>query len=169
MEGSIGQLRRILRRALHKRCWNVTAGGCTLPEFTLAMGRKVRRRKALRNPALSTEFRHFEGEVSFFIRCAWRVDRCGSIVASNIDSEEHIASGLNNLLGRTLLAITVVEPGWDLVLRFTSGWRLTTFSTYTENFDDIMKNWHARIAATKVYAGPGVKIEIKDLSCNYTF
>jgi hypothetical protein len=154
---NVGQL---LKRALGKKCWYVVVGGCTVPQFKLALGKKVKRQKPILNSALSREYREFEAEVSFFIRCWWRLEHGSSVVVSSIDREKAIVKGLERLVGERIEAIKVNEPAWDLLLEFSNDWHLRVFGSQTENDSDLLKNWHASIRAQRVYAGPGAKIEI---------
>jgi hypothetical protein len=160
MENSARNVGQLLKQALGKKCWYVTVGGCTLPQFKLELGNKVRRKKPIRNSALARQVREFEGEISLFIRCWWRLEHGSSVVVSSIDREKAIVKGLERLVGERIKAIKVNEPAWDLLLEFSNDWHLRVFGSQTENDSDLLKNWHARIRAQRIYAGPGAKIEI---------
>src|SRR5712664_3645541 len=114
MKYSARKVGQLLKRALGKKCWYVVVGGSTVPQFKLALGKKVKRQKPILNSALSREYREFEGEVSFFIRCWWRLEHGSSVVVSSIDREKAIVKGLERLVGERIEAIKVNEPAWDL-------------------------------------------------------
>lgn len=85
--GDLANVRRVLFKFCGMKCWHVTVGGSTVPQFTLALGNKVKRQNPLPNPNLSKEFRKYEGEASLFIRCWWRLERGSSVLASSDDEE----------------------------------------------------------------------------------
>lgn len=131
-----------------------------MPQFTLALGEKVRRQNAIRNPALPRAFRVFEGEISFFVRCWWRLERGDTLVVSSNQGEKDIVNGLGRLVGQSLVVAKAVKPAWDLVLHFAGGWVLRVFPNQTETAHYSLRNWQARIHDSKIYAGPGTKLEI---------
>jgi hypothetical protein len=154
-------VRRILKRASGKKCWYVSVGGPTLPQFALALGRKIKRVQAIANPAHPRQFRDFEGEVSFFIRCWWRLEHSDSVLVTSIDEEDKVTKGLNRLVGKSLVKVTTNGPAWDLVLEFNGGLTLKAFPNQPTHAEKHLKNWHARVRALKVYAGPGTALELK--------
>lgn len=161
MKRTVKDILCILAQASGKRCWNVSVGGPTLPQLTLALGKKIKRQKPLPNPAQTSDFRAFEGEISFFIRCWWRLERRSSILASTSDDEANISAGLNRLIGRFLVQVTVAEPAWDLILKFSNGFLLRVFSNQPDNADEHLRNWHARVPGQKIYAGPGMTLNVE--------
>ncbi len=160
MRISVNAVNRILCEVRAQKCWHVTAGGCTLPQFTLALGKPIRRQKPIRNPALSREFCEFEGETSFFIRCWWRLELKGRVVASSEESEDNVVRELNRLVGQSLVRARTLSPAWDLILEFSRGSVLRVFANQSEDADHTAKNWHARVRGKKLYAGPGAKFEV---------
>jgi hypothetical protein len=161
MKNNAKTIRKILKQACGKKCWYVSVGGPTLPQFKLALGRKVKREKPIANPAHPREYRDFDGEASFFIRCWWRLEYRDSALASSIDGEDEITRALTQLVGKSLLKVTANGPVWDLVLEFSGGLALKVFSSQPENADKHLKNWHARVQAQKIYAGPGTALDFK--------
>ena len=128
-------------------------GGCTLPQFKLELGNKVRRKQPIRNSAVPRQVRKFEGEISFFIRCWWRLEHGASVVVSSTDRENPIVKGLERLVGERIEAIKLYKPAWDLLLEFSNEWHLRVFGSQTETDHDLLKNWHARIRAQRICAG----------------
>ena len=114
----------------------------------------------IKNPSMSHEFCNYEGEISFFIRCWWRLEHGNSVVVSSTDEENKIVHGLNHLTGKMIENATAIEPAWDLVLYFSNHWTLRTFSNQTDSADKLLKNWHSRIYDQRIYAGPGARFEI---------
>jgi len=155
-------IQRLLNSVTNAECWHVTVGGSTLPQFTLALGEKIRRENPLKNRSLPAEFRNFEGNVSFFIRCWWRLENGDSILVSSIGSERKIVRELNRLVGRRLLQVSVVEPAWDLLLEFSSKYRLRILCNQADKALKHLKNWHARIGSHAIYAGPGANVEFAE-------
>jgi len=160
MNESMRNIYSRMKDAIGKKCWNVTVGGCTLPQFTMALGKKIRMQEPVNNPSLPKAARIFEGEVSFFIRCSWRLEHGGSIVVTSDDKEELITSALDCLVGRTLEQIKLERPAWDLCLEFSDRWRLKVFADCEIHGYSILRNWHFRIAKNSIYAGPGENIDV---------
>jgi hypothetical protein len=154
------RINSILKTASGKKCWHITVGGVTFPNFTLALGRKIKRESPLQNPKQSKQFRNYEGELSFFVRCSWRLEHGQSMIASSDDEEADGSKGLRKILGKVLVGVKVEPPAWDLELTFSDGWRLKIFCDRSDSEPEFRKNWHAGIQNKKIYAGPGTKLEI---------
>jgi len=160
-DGLIRRAIPILSDAVGKKCWHVTAGGITAPQFSVALGRKIRRDRPLRTPQGSKAFQFYEGEISFFIRCSWRLESEKLVIASSDDAEKPVVLGLRRLAGKTLVDVKVEQPAWDLILGFSGGLRLHVFCDVTNNSAIYLKNWHARVGDTHVYAGPGINLNVE--------
>jgi hypothetical protein len=159
---SIRESRRIFSGAIGKACWHVTVGRPTLPEFSLAFGRKIKRERPLNNLEQTEVFRHNEGEISMFIRTVWRLEQLDVVIASSDDKEAEITAGLSRIVGQNLVGLKVVKPAWDLTLQFANGLRLKVFCERTERGSMLRRNWQARIGATTIYAGPGSQLQMTD-------
>jgi hypothetical protein len=150
----------ILKRSLHKVCWHVSVGGCTLPTFSLAIGGKIKRDRPLRNSAQPVVFRKFEPEISLFVWCAWRLDCDDLVLASNASGAGEIALGLKRIIGRSVTRIKIAPPAWDLVLHFDDRLRLTVFCNHAGKKPRFKGNWQAKVQHTRVFAGPGAKLKV---------
>jgi len=153
------QINRILKTAVGKKCWYVIAGGVTFPNFTLDLGKKIKREIPIRNSALSKQARDYEGEISFFVRCAWRLEHGQFVIASSDDEDADGSKWLENIVGKVLVRARAEPPAWDLELTFSDGWRLKIFCDHTDNKPEFRKNWHFGIQNKKINAGPGTKLE----------
>ena len=160
MNTSSEQVLAILKPALRKVCWHVSVGGCTLPTFSLAIGGKAKRDRALRNPAQPVAFRKYEPEVSLFVWCAWRLDRGDLVEASNDGSASEITRGLKRLVGKSVVKIEITPPAWDLALHFDDCFRLTVFCNHAGKKPSFKGNWQAKVQHTRVFVGPGTKLEV---------
>ncbi len=154
------QISTVLKPFLHKACWHVSVGGCTLPTFSLALGEKFKRARPLKNPAQPSVFRKYEPEISMFVWCAWRLDCGNSIIASDDASAGEITHGLKQIIGKSATSIRPTSPAWDLVIDFEKNLRLTVFCNHTGKKPSFKGNWQAKVGQAKVFAGPGSKLEI---------
>ncbi len=157
---SVGEINALFGGALGKKCWHVAVGGPTLPNFSLALGEKLKRGKPLQNPQQPKVFRHNEGEVSIFVRSVWRLEQGSVVMASSDDKGTEIKTGLNHIVGRKLVGLRVEKPAWDLSLEFSRGLRLKIFCERTAQRTNSRRNWQARIGATRICAGPGTQLQI---------
>lgn len=160
------RMKAIFDGALGLVCWHVSVGSPTLPEFTLALGEKIKRETPLRNKMQPKVFRDHEGEASMMVRCPWRLEQEKDVATSSEDTERHITAGLRRIVGCKLVGWSVESPAWDLSLNFSNGLHLKAFCTRTEHESDLLKNWHARLRKIATYAGPGVRLQISNLTGN---
>jgi hypothetical protein len=159
-ESSAEQIKTLFDGALGKACWHVSIGAPTSPEFSLALGEKIKREKPLENLQQPKVFRHNEGEVSIFVRCVWRLEQGSLVIVSSDDTATDIKRGLSRILGRKLVGLKTEKPAWDLSLEFANGLRLKIFCERTERRSRSRRNWQARIGIAKIYAGPGAQMQI---------
>ncbi len=157
---STEQIKRVFDGALGKSCWHVTVGAPTSPEFSLALGDRVKRQKPLQNPRQSEVFRQNEGEVSIFIRCVWRLEQGSFVIVSSNDTVLKVKRGLRRIVDHKFIGFKVEKPAWDLSLEFTGGLRLRIFCEHTEQKSNSRRNWQARVGTSQVFAGPGTRLEI---------
>ncbi|MBV9123746.1 MAG: hypothetical protein JO112_10350, partial [Planctomycetes bacterium] len=122
----------------------MSSGGGAGSTFQLALGGKVRRPLPLKNPAHAEDFRQFEGEVSLFVWCAWRLDALDRPVTSWDDTEESVAAGLEQLVGSRIDTIEVVPPAWDMTLKFSNSLWLRVFCDHVPGEPSFDGNWDLR-------------------------
>jgi hypothetical protein len=135
-------------------CWYVLCGGCTYPSVKLALGERKRRVIPLKNPAVTDEYREFEGEIGLLVWCPWRLDLPESTLTSSTDTEGSATQELAGLCGQKIESAHVSVPGWDLDLRFSNGISFRAFSNYfgAQAFSTNWEVWY-RDHAVLVKAG----------------
>ncbi len=143
------------------RCWHVSRGGCTLPTFQLALGEKVARPRALRNPAQPEEFRRYEGEANLLVWCSWRLDGPDRLLTSSDDTAEAIVRELGKVVGATADSMTLLAPAWDLVAGFSNGLRLRIFCDHLPGEPSFDGNWELWRRDVVALVGPGTHYDIR--------
>jgi hypothetical protein len=122
----------LVRHVIGRSCWSAMSSQRTDWVIVLDLGQKHRRTMRLANPRLSFLQRTFEGEYSFLIECAWRLDGPDGVVASCFD-ENHpggpMQKGLSALEGRAVEDVSVVNTALDLTITFAHGFVLRCLST----------------------------------------
>lgn len=116
-----------------KPCWGVSAGRGTGSRFVLDLGATVRRAHPVRNPHLMKKQQEYQGELSLFVVCAWRLDSATRVICGWKDSnapDGAMTRGLRALVGRTVESVLVYKPGYDLVIDFR-GYSLEIFCDCT--------------------------------------
>src|SRR6266403_1076814 len=151
---SVEELKALFDEALGKACWHVTVGDPTLPDFSLALGEKLKRAKPLQNLQQPKLFRNNEGEVSIFVRTAWRLEQRNTVLAGSDDKLAEIKTGLNHILRRKLVGAIITEPAWDLSLEFSNGLRLKIFCERTAHRSSSRRNHSIRLLQTGLSKRP---------------
>jgi len=142
-----------LRSLIGKPCWAFYAGESTGPDVIFDFGRKIPRTVPLLNRHLTEEQRYYEGEVSLYITCAWRLDSESEVICGSTDSAAEdgpMVRGLRALVGRTVESTEIVTPGFDLTLRFNGNLALKIFSDQT-NLEDEYDNYSVHLKKHKIY------------------
>lgn len=144
-------------------CWFVCYGAVDSC-FQLACGAKVRRATPLRNPALTTTYRRYEGSANLLIWCTWRIEKMRRIVASSRGNAREIARGLDALCDQRIVAVKAVRPFWDLELDFGSGHRLRIFTDFPVRKNATQDNWLLSLKSELLFAGPGARYGVEQRS-----
>lgn len=121
-----------LEQAFGKVCWSAIASERTDYVIVLDLGEKVRRSMRLANPRLSFLQRTYEGEYSFLVECAWRLDGPKGVITACYDSNEPgglMHRGLREIEGRSLEGASIQGAAFDLTLAFSGGFSLRCLST----------------------------------------
>ncbi len=139
--------------------WFVNCGGAAGSSFSLALGTKVRRSSALKNPSVSEEFREHTGEANLYVWCSWRLV-VGESLASSDQEAARFREGLASLVGGIVQSVAVVEPFHDLELVTNVG-RLQLFCDHVPPEMSYPLNWELTVPGGTVSVGPGVKVEVE--------
>lgn len=146
-----------LRGLIGLPCWYVSAGGCTLPSFQLALGARVPRDRPLANRAQAEEFRTHQPEAGLLVWCSWRLDEPGQETTSSDSQPEPLLAGLGRLVGRSVERVALTGPARDLTLGFTGGATLRVFCdrVASDGSGGGQENWSLHRADGVLFAGPG--------------
>lgn len=142
-------------------CWNVGAGGCVGSSFSLALGKKVRRSRPLKNPTVSDEFREYEGEACLLVWCTWRLGTGEAPIASSDEESDRIAKSLQALVGQKVVRGEVSQPACDMTLTFTNGLRLNVFCDHIPGHPSYSGNWQLHVGGSILLVGPGYDWEME--------
>lgn len=151
----------LVNKLLGLPCWYVSCGGCTLPTFQLALGKKVPRPRPIKNPKHSEEYRHFDGEANLLVWCAWRLDGPDSPLTSWDDTDANVEAMLGKLVGATVESVAVAPPAWDLTLHFTGGLTLRVFCDHVPGNPSFNGNWELWSASAGLCVGPGTRVTVE--------
>ena len=127
-----------------KPCWGIAAGANTGSVLNLHLGGKICRPRLLPNPALSADLRQYRGELSVFIKCAWRLDMEDKIICGWIESCSEggpLARGLHRVLDETVERISLQRPALDLGVHFSNGCVLRLFCDQTYEEEEESSNY----------------------------
>lgn len=130
------KLQRRLRSLEGLPCWSIKAGPGTGSRLMVHFGDKVPRPRPLRNQRLSSEERHFRGEISLFVESCWRLDSYTEVVAGCWDDNrpgKTMLTGLDRLIGSSVAKASAQPPGYDLTIEFSEGLVLHIFCTATNS------------------------------------
>ncbi len=147
-----------------KECWSFYAGPSTGSHVDFDFGKKLPRVvPLLGNPNLTEDQKFYEGEVSLFIQCAWRLDSHDEVVCGSTDSSEKegpMLVGLESIIGRMVEDVEIVGPAFDLTVTLRDDLSLKVFCDQT-NLEDDEHNYslHTR---DKIYiVGPRHRIRFE--------
>jgi hypothetical protein len=130
----------IMTALLGRDCWNVACGGCVGASFQLALGRKVPRARPLRNPKVTEEYRHYEGECGLMVWCSWRLANRKGPLTSSDDESPRRDEGLRGLASRTIVQVGIL-PSWDMHVEFSGGLMLSVFPDHVGAAASFDGNW----------------------------
>ena len=126
-----------------KRVWNVRVG---IGNFvTMEFGRQLTPNK----------FGRSYGEWHLWLcGCEWRIDQRDQILIAGEDSQEQLRVAVQELEGRTLLAVSLYSPAIDATFEFEGGLSLRLFAVNTTE----LESWNLFTPEHKVLVvGPGSK------------
>ncbi len=101
--------------------------------------REVLRTPPLRNPSISDDQRNYEGELSLYVTCAWRLRTTDQVLYGWTDAADdpaQLTSTLEQLVGKRVESVGIRRPAWDLTIQFEGGQILDIFSDQTSLVDE---------------------------------
>lgn len=132
----MSEVTQVVQRLVGLKCWHcfIRSGSSTL---SMAFGQKLPRKSKLAASKDESDPRRYEGELSLFIECTWRLDGPESIVTvwSEADTDLEggpISKGMREIYGRIITSVEVTRPAWDMVLHFKGGYCLRVFCDTTD-------------------------------------
>lgn len=144
-DGSMGPVEMFLRLLPGKNCWSIIAGPGTGSMVSIALGRQIPRQRPIKNPTLSALQREFDGEFKVFIQDAdWRLEDRGEAICSNEDTNDAdgpMLSGLNRLVGKTVVSAAPLGKGGDFELIFDENLRLLVLCASSSDASDDGANY----------------------------
>ena len=126
-----------------KQAWNVRLGiGNSL---TMNFGKQLE----------PNEFGQLFGEWYLWLEgCEWRIDQQDQILIAGEDSREQLRVAVQELEGRTLLAVSLYSPAIDAIFEFEGHLSLRLFAVNTTE----LESWNLFTPEDKVLVvGPGSK------------
>ena len=163
MTGTEAELRAQLLLLVGKRCWSVKAGAGTGSTLHLEFGRRIPRTTAVPNRMLRQSEQRHEGELDLFIECAWRLEQFAVVVCGSTDDDRNdgpMVLGLARLVDKAVVAIEILDPIPDLVVRFEDGFCLRAFCDQT-NLATNDDNYSVRSGNTILAVGTRGLIDIE--------
>jgi hypothetical protein len=130
------QLGSALRRLVKKPCLFIDTGPIDSPFVDLHFGSKIEREQPLDYADADSEVSRYEGEMSLFISCAWRLDSAEDVVCGCWDDKSDAGQmriGLTRLDGKTVRRVLANPPGWDLAIELDDGLLLRVFCDQTND------------------------------------
>lgn len=141
-------------------CWSYVAGPGTGSVVALDFGQKIQRSRPLRNPSLTHEQRHFEGEISIIVECAWRIDSPIRVLGGSADDNRQggpMLNALDKLIGSRVEGVRALAPGYDLLVVFEEDLRLGVFAVET-NLDENIDNYSIFTGESVLTVGAGSRL-----------
>jgi len=130
------QLASALQKLVKKPFCLFDVGPSDSPFVDLHFGKKIERAEPLPYTREGDEVGHFEGEMSLYISCVWRLDSPDDVICGCWDDKSldgQMRTGLGRLLGRTVRRVLTQPPAWDLTIELDEGWLLHVFCDQTND------------------------------------
>lgn len=139
--------------------WFINGGGAAGSTFSLSLGKKSQRPKALQNPSVTEEFQRYRGEFSLYVWSTWRLESHDAVASSDQDFEQ-ARPLLQTLVGESVT--DVVVEGRCLDLQLILGNRsLRVFCDHVPPEPSCEVNWELTIEHRgALIVGPGFTREL---------
>jgi hypothetical protein len=134
--GELTRFISILRELEGQPCLYYLTSPSGGPALDLHFGAKVPRRQPLDLPGMTAVQRHYEGERSLYVTCAWRLENRDGVLAGCWDDagpHGQMRHGLDPLVGQRVRRAIAQPPAWDLALEFENGTLLRVFCDQTSD------------------------------------
>jgi hypothetical protein len=155
------QIRDALVNLCDVPCWYVGTGGAVGTSFTLHFGAKIPRERPLKNPAVTDDFRCYEGEHILLVWCSWRLDGPLDILASSDSSCATASQTLQEqLTSRKLVSATAFNRAFDVALEFEGELQLRIFCDRFAGNGESGMNWQLETGRHIIVVGPGYRTSI---------
>jgi hypothetical protein len=142
-----------------QKVWFINGGGAAGSTFSLSLGKKSLRAKALQNPSVSEEFRLFQGEFSLYVWSTWRLQSHDAVASSDQDFG-HANPLLQTLAGQSVTDVIVEGRCLDLRLILGS-LSLQVFCDHVPPEPSFDANWELTIEQKgSLVVGPGFAREL---------
>lgn len=156
------RIRQAVTKLQDLACWHVGTGGAVGTSFTLDLGERVIRAEALTNPAVSEEFRRYQGEHILMVWCSWRLDGPQDALASSDSSCETASETLQHqLTNRKFLRMNVSSRTLDALLEFDGDLQLRIFCDRFAGDGWSGMNWQLETGQNIIVVGPGYRSSIE--------
>jgi hypothetical protein len=138
----LSEFQNNLKHLIGKECWSVIGGAGTGTHISLDFGDKIPIKKPLTNPHLTEEERNFNGEFSFYITCAWRIESELEVISGCWEDNAKdgpMLNGLQKIINQKVIAVELSLPALDLKLTFENNFSLQIFCDQTsleEGYDN---------------------------------
>jgi hypothetical protein len=142
-----------------QQIWFINGGGAAGSTFSLSLGKRTLRSKALQNSSVSEEFRLFQGEFTLYVWSTWRLEAPDAVASSDQDFDA-ASPLLRALVGQNVT--DVVVEGRCLDLRLILGnLSLQVFCDHVPPDPSFDANWELTIEQEgSLVVGPGYAREL---------
>ncbi|RYY79730.1 MAG: hypothetical protein EOO69_05460 [Moraxellaceae bacterium] len=129
------ELESSFKNILGEECWLIIAGKGTGSIVSLGFGKKMLRKKNVKNPNLTEEERKYDAEIILMVYCAWRVSSSNAVICSWRDSNNRngpMLNGLNLFRSSRVLRLNLNPINYDLKIHFDNGIVFEIFCDITD-------------------------------------
>ena len=159
----VDMLKRAVSLLTGKSCWSAIGSGAAGSNVLLEFGRRIPLKRPAANRQLSPLQRSYEGELSLFIECAWRLEGHDQILTSSGDDDRPngpIAMALRDITGQSVISAVVAAAIPDLYISLTGDFVIRLFCDQG-NLDQAWNNYSLRIGDTFVVVGPRGRVMVE--------
>lgn len=125
----LGKAKHLIKKLIGKPCWYIRCGEPAGSSFSLALGRKIKRKNKIDNKFLSKSYQENDPEYHLSVWCSWRLSKKNKVVVTSDDCENNYkwCKYLAKLMGTFITKVQVMNQFFDLKIIFSGGYRLDIF------------------------------------------